>query len=89
MGRDGVGAVADTPKRERLRALLGSLGNLQDPPPSGVITVAMAVMGFLAPYSDSGSVDSGFGFGESHLDFWMDGKAIRLIIKSVPELDQI
>lgn len=73
---------------ERMKAMLDLLGELQDPPTEQVLTVAMAVQRFLEPYSDSGSVDSGHGFGESCLDFWMDGKAVRVIVKSVPELDR-
>lgn len=77
--------MSETP---RMKALLDMMGQLENPPTDEVLTVALALRQFLSPYSDSGSVDSGHGFGESCLDFWMDGKAVRVIIKPVPDLDR-
>lgn len=64
------------------------IGVLESPPSGEVMTTAYVIANVLKPYSDDSAVDTGFGFGESHLDFWMDDKAIRVIVKSVPALDR-
>ena len=64
------------------------LGMLKNPPSDGVMTTAYSVYQHLQSYADDGAVDSGFGFGESHLDFWLDDKAIRVVVKAVPALDR-
>ncbi len=72
----------------RLRKALNLISDLQEPPTDGVQAIAIYLKAQLAAFSDTMEVDSGFGFGEACLDFWMDGKAIRVVVTNVPELDR-
>ena len=73
---------------KRKRMVHDLLKNLESPPPDETLTVAYALRELLRGYADDSVVDSGHGFGESGLDFWLDDKAIRVIIKAVPEMDR-
>jgi hypothetical protein len=72
---------------ERSNALHDLTGMVQNPPSSEVITVAYAIEKFIQSYADECVVDSGFGFGESCLDFWLDGKGIRVVVSATPLFD--
>lgn len=72
---------------ERMRAVLAHLPHMDNPPEDQATAVAMIARQALLPFSDDMEVDTGFGFGEACLDFWMDGKAVRVIVKRVPTLD--
>ena len=64
------------------------LDMLENKPTDEVLTVAYAMAAVLKGYADDGTVDTGYGFGESCLDFWLDDKAVRVIVKPVPALDR-
>ena len=64
------------------------LSEMKNPPTDEVMVVTYAIVNMLRAYSDGGVVDTGYGFGENCLDFWLDDKAIRVIIKTVPALDR-
>lgn len=76
------------PEKNAAKIAHSMLGNLVEPPSPQCLTIAYALSDFLKAYADDGGVSSGHGFGESCLDFRMDGKDIRVIVKSVPDLDQ-
>ena len=75
------------PASNQARIVHDLLASMQNPPSDENLTIAYAIANFLRPYSDNSVVDTGFGFSESCLDFWLDGKALRVIVKSVHELD--
>lgn len=73
---------------ERMKIVLGQLGNLEAPPDDQVTAIALIARTALTPFADNDVIDSGFGGGEACLDFWMDGKAVRVVISRVPDLDR-
>lgn len=61
---------------------------LENPPEDECLMAAYVAMKALEGVADDGAVDSGYGFGESCLDFWIDDKAIRVVVSRVPEIDK-
>ena len=74
---------------ERMRAMLGLVSNLEQPPEDQVTAVALIARTALMPFADREAIDTGMGFGEACLDFWMDGKAVRVVVSRVPALDDV
>lgn len=73
--------------KQRLEQVLGLCKLLEDRPDDEAITAALIAKATLTPFADNGEIDTGMGFGEACLDFWMDGKAVRVVVKRVPALD--
>ena len=78
----------DEGRRKMTEAVMQIMPSLEFPPSDEVATVALFAKASLLPLSDEITVDTCFGGGECVLDFWLDRKAIRVIVKSVPELDK-
>ena len=75
--------------KQRLEHVLGLSKLLEDRPDDEAITAALIAKAALTPFADRGEIDTGMGLGDACLDFWMDGKAVRVVVKRVPALDII
>lgn len=73
---------------DRMKTMLDLVvGALENPPEDQVKAVALIARTALTPFADNGTIDTGMGFGEACLDFWMDGKAVRVVVSRVPAMD--
>jgi hypothetical protein len=76
----------DKPTPEQI--VHGLIGSLENPPSDEVLTISYLLCDFLKAHADGRVVDTGFGFAESCLDFWVDGKGLRVVVSRTPAFDR-
>ena len=69
---------------DNMQTMLEWSNLLGDGKPTDEVTAAMLIARTaLTPYADKEQIDCGMGFGEACLDFWMNGKAVRVVVSEV------